>query len=238
MVYNDVTNLSGVIQEVERLTDLGFGYISGDTSRMKEFTSMINQDSRRILSLIMNATSNWQYDDSNNTNLPSGTTDLLLGQSKYLLHPEALTVQRIEVAKDGQWSKLKPITKEMVNQGLDEFMSSNGTPSYYRLVNNTIELYPAPDYNENNALKVYFDRDVVDFITSDTTKTPGFASHLHQLLPLKTAIRWLKTKQPTSPSLSAYLLDEQRIEAELVKFYATRFKDLKPRVSRASMSYK
>ena len=238
MVYNDVTNLSGVIQEVERLTDLGYAYISGDATRMKEFTAMINQDSRRIFALILNTTGNWQYDDSNQANLPGGATDLISGQSKYLLHPEALTVHRIDFAKDGIFSKLRPITKEMVNQGLDEFMKEAGTPRYYRLVNNTIELFPAPNYNEDNALKVYFDRDVVDFLTSDTTKTPGFSSHLHQLLPLKTAIRWLKIKQPTSPSLPAYLVDEQNMERDLVKFYARRFKDLKPKISRVRESYK
>lgn len=239
MVFNDTTNLSGIIQEVERLTDLGYGYISGDTTNLKSFTAMLNQDNRRILSLIINATGNWQYDDSNYTDLPIATTDIVSGQARYALPDEALTIQRVE-AKDigGLWTELTPITKEMVvGQALDEFMKDNGPLMYYRVLNGEIELYPASNYDSTAGLKVYFDRDVVDFTTSDTTKTAGFASLFHQLLPLKTAIRWLKTKQPTSPSLPAYLADEQRIELELVKFYGKRFKSYKPRIGRMYQNY-
>lgn len=237
MKFNQVTSLDGVIQEVERLTDLGYGYISGSPELMKSFTAMLNQDSRRILALMMKAR-NWQYDDGGNINLPQGRTHLSSGDAKYALPPEALTVQRVDVSRDGQWYKLAPLTKEMINQGLDEFMSTDGSPQYYRLINNTIELFPAPNYNESRALKVYFDRDVVDFKVSDTDKEVGFASHLHQLLPLKTAIRWLKTKQAKSASLPVYILDEQSLEADLKDHYASRFRDLKPKITRVKISYK
>lgn len=240
MVYNDTTNLSGVVQEIERLTDLGQTYFSGDASRFKEVTAMTNQENRKILSLVMSATGNWQFDDSNYTDLPMATTDIVSGQSSYALPPTALTVQRIE-AKDasGLWTTLTPITKELLGgQAVDEFMNDNGSLLYYRLVNGTIELFPASNYASTGGLKVYFDRDVVDFTPSDTTKTPGFASLFHQLLPLKVAIRWLKTKQPTSPSLGLYLADEQKMELELKKFYSTRFKDYKPRLGRKTESFK
>lgn len=240
MVYNDTTNLNGVVQEIERLADLGQTYFSGDASRLKEVTAMVNQENRKILSLIMSATGNWQFDDSNYTDLSSATTNIVSGQATYALPPTALTVQRIE-AKDasGLWTKLIPITKELVSgQAIDEFMKDNGPLLYYRLVNGTIELFPASNYASTDGLKVYFDRDVVDFTVSDTTKTPGFASLFHQLLPLKTAIRWLKTKQPTAPTLALYLADEQKMEIELRKFYSTRFKDYKPRIGRAYQSFK
>ena len=239
MTYSDTTNLSGVVQTIERQTDLGQGYFSGDASRLKEITAMINEENHRIWAFIFLSSGNWQYDDGNYTNLPSGASDLVSGTAKYALPSEALTVQRIEVKDaNGSFYQLTPITKEMINgEAVDEFMKEDGQPSFYRLVNGTAEIFPAPNYSSTGGFKVYFDRGSVDFVTSDTTKTPGFASEFHGWLPLKTSITWLEIKQPQSPTLAGFRLKDQKYELDVKKFYGLRFKDLKPRISRAYQSF-
>jgi len=239
MNYSDTTNLSGIIQTVERLTDLGQTYISGDATRLKEMTSTINRVNHRVWHLIFMSTGNWQYDDGNNTDLPQSTTDLVSGQAKYALPDTALTVQRIE-AKDtgGLWTVLAPLTTPSIGQAVDEFMKDNGPLLYYRLLNNTIELFPAPNYASTGGLKVYFDRDSVDFATSDTTKTPGFASPYHEILPIYAAIEWLKVKQPQSPTLAILLQDAMRLEKSIKEFYGKRFKTMLPKIGRMSQNWK
>ena len=73
---------------------------------------------------------------------------------------------------------------------MTDFLENNGTPQYYDKVGNSLMLYPAPNYNrrlveESEAgLKVYFQRQIDYFTTTDTTKEPGFAKHLHKYVPL------------------------------------------------------
>ena len=233
MQYNDTTSLTGIVQDIERKTDLGSTYISGDTTRLKDFTALVNQVSRDLWFQIFKSTGNWIYDDNGYTDLPQGITDLVSGTSAYAMPPEALTIKRIE-AKDetGQWYELKPISLEQINEAVDEFYSENGQPEYYRLVNNTIEIFPASNYASSGGLKVYFDRGSVDFAYNATTATPGFASPFHYLIPLGTAIQWLKTKNPTNSSLPLYINDYNVGVLNLIKYYQMRNKSKKPIIRR------
>lgn len=240
MIFSDTTNNTGVIQEAERLTDLGYTAVSGDTTKLKEFTVLANNNNHKVWHTIFTASGNWQYDDGNYTDLPQATTDLDLGISKYELPSTALTVQRVEVLADDEiWYQLTPITKEAIGSlGVDEFRKENGRPQYYRLLGQTIELFPAPDFTQSASLKVYFDRDSSDFATTDTTKSIGFASPYHQIIPLGMAIDWLKVKQPNSPTLALHIQDYLKIEQAIKAFYARRWKDKKPIIQRLKQSFK
>lgn len=240
MTYSDTTNLSGIIQTIERLTDVGQTYISGDATRLKEMTATINRINHRVWHTIFMSTGNWQYDDGNFTDLPMATADIVSGTARYAIPTDALTIQRVEVKdENGLEYQLTPITKELIKgQAIDEFLDVAGTPMYYSLVNGTMELFPAPNYASSGGLKAYFDRDSVDFATTDTTKTPGFASPYHELIPIKASIEWLKVKQPNSPTLAILLQDDIRVEKSLKDYYGKRFKDYKSRIGRAYASYK
>ena len=239
MNYNSTTTRDGIIQRFEVLTDRGIGTVSGDTDNLRDATALANIASHRVWHLIFLSTGNWQYDDGNHTDLPSATANVVLGQRRYALPSEALTVHRVEVKdKDGNWYQLNPVTKEKVFEGLDDFMDENGYPIYYRLVNGVIEIYAPTDYSQDDSLKVYFDRDSVDFAYDATTTTPGFASPYHEIIPTKMAIEWLKVKQPQSPTLGVLIQDDLKLEQSIRQFYGVRFKDYKPRVGRAKRSYK
>ena len=51
-----------------------------------------------------------------------------------------------------------------------------------------ITIYPSANYASTDGLKVYYDREAVEFATDDTTKTPGFASPYHEILPIMMAM--------------------------------------------------
>lgn len=240
MVFSDTTNLSGIIQNIEAMTDLGSTYISGDATRLKEFTNLVNRVGHRVWHVIFTSSGNWQYDDGNYTDLPSSATDLVSGTAKYAIPSDALTIQRIE-AKDqaGNWFVVYPMTKEeLTNIAVDEYMDVNGIPVNYRMVDSTIELFPAPSYASSGGLKVYFDRDSVDFASDDTTQTPGFASPYHEIIPIGASIEWLKIKQPTTPTLGALIADYAKLEASVKEFYGERFKNKKPRIGRMPTTFR
>lgn len=239
MTYNDTTNKSGILQCVEFRTDLGDAYITGDDTRLKQFTALVNNENHKVWHTIFMSNGNWQYDDGNYTDLPQATTELTVNVAKYALPPTALTVKGINCLDEaGNWYGLIPLTAETIGNEVDEFMDTPSQPMYYRLVNGTAQIYPTPNYTKTAGIKVLFDRDSVDFVTTDTTKTPGFASPYHEILPIGVSIEWLKIKQPQSPTLPQLQADYLKMEKAIKDFYGKRFKDFTPRISRAYQSYK
>lgn len=239
MVFNDTTNKDGILQVYERKTDLGYATVTGDTTLLAEATSIANEKNHEVWHNIFMSTGNWQYDDNNNLDLPISTSNLVSGTDSYALPSDALTVQRVECKDENdQWYTLTPITKEEIGSGLDEFMDTDGQPKYYSLINGVVQIYPASNYASTNGLKIYFDRDSVDFATDDTTKTPGFASPYHEILPIMMAIEWYKVKQPASNTLAILVQDQLKLEKAIKEFYGKRFKNFKPKVGRVLRSYK
>jgi len=93
------------------------------------------------------------------------------------------------------------------------------------MIGNNIELFPAPNYASTGGLKLYFDRDSVDFAYTDTTKPPGFASPYHEAIAVGSAMEWLKIKLPTSGTLSFLREEWVKFESDIMKFYSLRNKD-------------
>jgi len=241
MQYSDTSGLSGIIQEEERLTGLGYTGISSSTNNLKEFTSLNNIESSKIWHLIFTSNGNWTYDDGNQSDLPFGATDLVSGTSKYALPEGALVVKRIEIKDaNGTWFRLDPITLEEIGTK-GNFLTDSGTSNYYTLTGNTIELFPAPNYNSTGGLKVFFERESVAFTTSDTTETPGFASPYHSIIAIGGALAWLKTKlnsQFAVQQINILTQDYLKMEKAIKEYYGLRFKDKKPRVGRAYSTYR
>lgn len=234
MQFSNTTTKAGIIQEIERLTDVGQTYISGDATRLAEMTATINRINHRVWHTIFMATGNWKYDDGNQTNLPKATANLVSGQIAYALPTDLLTVERVEIKdENGDWYRLTPLMEEKIPGAIDEFQETDSRPIYYTLVNGTINLYPASDFSQDDSLKIYFSRDSVDFAVSDTTKSPGFASPYHEIIPIKASIEWYKVKQPNSPTLPILVQDDLKLEQNIKEFYSKRYKDYRPRISRA-----
>lgn len=228
IAFSNTTDKNGIIQLCEFNCGLGDAGISGNATLLKYFTAFANQSLSEVWHSIF-TTSKWQFDDSNQTDLPQATTNLVSGTQKYALPTGALTIERIEIAdSEGNFFVLTPLYLHEINEAVSEFFEGGGSPRYYRLIGNTIELFPAPNYNYTNGLKVYFDRGMVTFASSDTTKTPGFASEYHDLVPTKTSIKWLRINKPDSATLQELKIEEARRMGELSEFYSGRWPDKKP----------
>lgn len=223
MVYNDTTNYSGVLQIAETKTDVGLGYFTGDATRLKQITATANQIVHELWNVCFKASGSWKFDDGNYTNLPQSTTELTSGTNKYALPSEALTVESVQIKdRNGNYVRIKPL--DIINSKAIDY-SKTGVPTQYSLVNGTIILDITPDYTATEGLKVYFERQAVEFATTDTTRTPGIPSPFHYLVPTGIAIEWLKVKQPQSPSLPLYMADYEKGKQELADLISERFRD-------------
>ncbi len=180
--------------------------------------------------IIIGCDGTWQWDDTNYTTLPIGTTDLVSGQQQYKYDATQLYVEDMEIKDaNGKWTKLIPIdlyTEETTT--ITDFMSSSGTPTHYDLVGDVVFLYPSPNYSQSASIKVFYQRKAEAFTTGDTTKEAGFAPHLHRFISISMAYDWAVSKQHAK---QAFFLNEKNRYIEMIKkFYSKRNMTEKPKL--------
>lgn len=225
------TEKNGMLQECERYCNLGSAGITGDTTKLADFTNFCNRASRGIWVDIFDSYGGWQYEDSNQTDLPASTATLTSGQLSYALPSGALTVRGIEVQNtSGIWHQLSPLTEERIRerQAVSEFHKTSGTPTYYQLIGNTLRLFPASDYTQASSLRVFYDRGSVAFATTDTTKTPGFDSEFHDLVSMIASYEYLKVKLPNDAVTNRLLNDVTLKRQSLKSTYSKKFAQMFP----------
>lgn len=154
-----------------------------------------NQGSRQILSWIFSAYGGWIYDDGNYTDFPEALTNIVSNQSDYTLPTGAEYVRSVSVKDEaGNWDQLTPITLEQIKQQEDEaeFEETDGPPQYYRIIGQSIKIYPASNYSQDESLSVHFSRDISSFSVDATTKTPGFDFRFHEAVAVFMALQYAK----------------------------------------------
>lgn len=186
---------------------------------------LVNNAYDRVTSLINSADGRWQFDDSNNTDFPIATTDIVQNQQDYSLSVGQLEITRAEIKdSSGNWQKLNPIDQvDIYNQSLTDFMKTPGIPQFYDKIGNSLMLYPIPNYSQSASLKLWYERGPNYFLTSDTTKQPGFNSLFHDLLAYWPAYDYALAHG--KGNANALLAIIQQKEDALEEYYALRSHD-------------
>lgn len=229
MVFNDTSTKLGICQEVDGLCD-------SDTESypLNDKTRRANSSLETLVGKILVADGAWQYDDTNHTDSPVGTGNLVAGQSPYSFASEYLEIENIKI-KDisGNWYILTPIDQASYNEPLENFLETDGTPLYYDKVGDTINLYPAPaaaNITLTAGIKIQFTRTASLFTAADTTKSPGLPSPWHITLAKMIALPYCKTyKKDRVTQLERDINEEVE---DLLKHYSRREQD---KVKQATM---
>lgn len=245
MVFNDTTNNQGIVQDTYfEASANSSSYPIADVVR----NSNVALDN--VVTLILGADGKWQFDSTNATDLPIGTTALISGQQDYTFDEEYLVIKVIECSDSlGKWTKLIPIDNYDEDMALSEFALTNGTPKYYDKMGESILLYPAPNYSiapddvTPGGLRAYFQRKIDYFTVSDTTKEPGFAKHLHKYIPLYNSYVYACAKElPKQGALAKRLefyegnkLRGGNDAGAITKFYSYREQDTLKQITSESV---
>mgnify|MGYP001568653889 CR=1 FL=1 len=185
----------------------------------------------------------WQFDDTNFTSFPIGTTTLVAGQRDYTFASDVLEVEQASVMNSAaDYQVLTPIDlSQMGGIDPDELYQDDGLPNYYDKTGRTILLYPAPAAGSVTlalGLKVTFKR-TADLYTSAQlttgTKEPGFASPFHMLIPLDASLPFLNKYLPRE--VPAIKLEIQELEVDLKKHYSRREQDRRKRLTMGGINY-
>ena len=210
------------------------GILSTDTTTypIKDFVRNANFAGDRVSSLIMKSDAKWEWDDSNNTDLPIGTTTLVAEQQDYAIPVTQLKIIRVRV-KDaqGNYQIVEPTNrKDLINT---ELTSTSGMPRKYDLLGNSLMLYPKPkagDVTLSAGVEVQFQRGFSYFVYTDTTKVPGFATPYHRLISLYSALDYCESNELDKRAVRCQN-KINRMENDLVEHYASRNNDAQPSIS-------
>jgi len=191
----------------------------------------VNTTIDKVLSMIFSVGGTWQFDDSNHTDYPIITTDLVSGQRDYTFTTDQssnliLEIYRAEVAdENGNFFDLNlvDVNSKTAPLSFTDGENTEGQPFWYDKLGNGIFLDPIPNYNSTGGLKLYINREASYFAADATTKKAGFAGIFHEYLALRPSymFAYRNGKQNT-----AILREEMlRMEEEIKEFYQKRNKD-------------
>ena len=222
MMFSNNTTKKGLVEDVDRLVNT-----DSTSYPLAEKAAVMNNYLDEVVSLILNSDGRWEWDDSNQTDLPVGTTDLVSGQPDYnIAGATFLKIIRVEALNiNGNYDLLTPITD--VNQFMSGFQKTDGMPRFYDKKGDSIILYPTPSSSEatlSAGLKVYFQRLPSYFSSDDTTKVPGFNPLFHRILSYGTALDYaIRNEMITKVKILTGLLTQ--LQNNLIEAYTSRSRD-------------
>lgn len=231
MQFNSEANNQDLISDIS--FRLGSG-IDLNNYTLKDRTRNINTRLGMAWHSIFESYGGWKFMDDNQSDassgLPYADQTITSGTGLYSIPSAALAIDSIEVkyTSGGVLTKIYPLShEEFMQRGGDSSWSSNGTPLYYMLQGDIIRLLPTPNFTLATAMRVYFQKSMTAFTTSDSTATPGFASIFHHILSIGAALDYAQGRLPAKvPGLtSAY----NEVEARMRSFYAKRWRDREPK---------
>jgi hypothetical protein len=226
IAFSDSTNKTGIVEQSRDMMRV-------DSTQWA--TSKIVNSCNNYLDVVagyaIGADRRFQWDDTNHSKLPIGTTNLVANQSDYSFLTDEqgnaiLNLTRIDILDaSGLYRQLTPIDQAQISPiALDEFLKTAGQAQYYdKIADNVIRLYPKPLTSVTNGLKFYFQRTPSYFVATDTTKAPGVAPLLHRGFVIASAYDGALTLG--LGNLQPLSVEMQKEQAKMEQYFTNRETD-------------
>jgi hypothetical protein len=148
---------------------------------LKEKSLYANWGLRELFRHIYQVYGGWAIQDSNVSGTQEVTVNLVADGTQFYTFATVAWIAGVEYQDaNGDRFKLDPITLEQIREmgyAENEFMSTAGTPEYYRPVKNGIKIYPSSDTAVTAGLIVQIGaQDISPFTPASTTAVPGYDS--------------------------------------------------------------
>jgi len=231
MVFSDPTTNSGIVEQTRSIMRV-------DSTQWPAYqvANSCNNWLDTVTGYAIGADRNFQWDDTNHSKLPEGTTDLTAAQKDYSFLTDEqgnsiLNLTRIDILDpDGSYRELKLIDQANIKKALDEYKSTNGLPEQYdKIADNIVRLYPAPATSVTAGLKFYFQRTGSYFVPTDTTKEPGVSPLLHRGFVIASAYDGAMTLG--LENVSALQVEMEKEELKMKQYFEIRNTDMNRRFS-------
>ena len=241
MQFSDSTNGAGYVELINDLV----GTDNNDypvTRKTRDINSALN----RFWLMALEASGRWQIDDSNQTDYPIITMNLVDDRQDYsftldgsAVPNQVLEIQRVSVVdKDGVERLLTPIDITEIGVAMSEYRKAAGLPVEYDKNATGLFLFPKPSADAvtlSNGLKVYISRTPSYFSHSDTTKQAGIPRLFDEYLALRPAYQFAFRK--SLPQVNVLKQEMIEMEQDIKDFYSRRNRDERPKLTARGAKY-
>ncbi len=184
----------------------------------------------------------FQWDDTNQTELPEGVTDLTINVTDYSFLTDEqgnsiITLIGISlIDSNGKEMPLSPIDRNDSTYDISSFGKFSGTPSKYdKIADNVVRLDMKPPATVTGGLKFYFQRTGSYFTSSDTTKSPGVSPLLHRGYVIASAYDIALTLGLSN--LNGLAVERQKEEEKVKSYFSIRSRDERTRMTMGKILY-
>jgi len=236
MQFNPTDKSISLIGDIDFLLFGNSATLNTDYS-LTDRTRNINIAWDEVVAELYRADPNYKWDDSNNTDFPVATTNLVANQDHYTMLDSALVVHRVRIKdENNNWVTLTPkVRAELTDTELD---ATGGTPDKFYKSGGAIFPLPVPDYAVTGGVELEFQRGGNHFTTASTTTSPGFNSQFHQILSIKAAKRYALANG-MEQKVTMLTNMEAEITQKMIEHYQLRSPDEKPKfkLKRSTRNY-
>ncbi len=226
MQFNPTDKSDSIVADIDFLL-FGDSSVLNTSYSLVDRTRNVNISYDEVVAVLFRADPNFMWDDTTNTDFPIAKLALEANRDDYVLPDASLVFNRVRVKDpNGTYVTLSPkLRREFSDSELD----ATGTPSGYYKIDNAVILVPTPDYGATLGVEIEFQRGANHFVSTDTTKKPGFAAQFHQFLSVSASLRYavangMKEKMSTLSSLKAGIIKD------IQEHYQLRSPDERPRL--------
>lgn len=181
IAFSESTNNSGIVEQAR-----SFCGVSSTQWPVSKIVNSANNWLDFVAGYAIGADKTFQWDDTNHTKLPEGTTSLVINQSDYSFLTDEqgnsiVTLTGISILINGKYFPLKLVDRNDDTYDPYSFGVFTGVPtSYDKISDNIVRLDFLPTATTAAGLKFFFQRTPSYFAVTDTTKSPGFSPLLHR----------------------------------------------------------
>ena len=228
MVFSSSSDSTGIVEQTRAMMRVDAG--QWPTSRI---VNSCNNYLDTVAGYAIGADRRFEWDDTNHTKLPIGTTNLVANQTDYSFLTDEqnnsiinlTSISLIDILTNEE-TQLFAISRTEPEYSYSSFGVDPGTPSQYdKIADNIIKLDTMPTAADvaQYKLKFYFQRTASYFTASDTTKSPGVSPLLHRGFVIASAYDGALTLGLNN--LSALSLEMQKEEVKMKEYFAIRNTD-------------
>lgn len=240
MVFSESTNKTGSYELFQDLTET-----NTSSYTISKFTRDMNNAYAYFMLLAIRNAGLWQVDDTNQTDYPIITMNIVSGQQDYpftvdgsSVPNQILDITRVECASDSAksfWRVLDGYDQTDEDSALTQLATISGVPYRYDKLANGIWLDQKPNYSATAGLKVYFQRTPVYFLVSDTTKKAGIPDFFHEYLVYRCAYLYAVKNIPAIAN--NYFAVMQKMEKDIALYYSQRDRDEHRRITMQPVNF-
>jgi hypothetical protein len=180
----------------------------------------------------------FQWDDTNHTKLPEGTTELTINVTDYSFLTDEqgnqiVTLTGVSILNNGKYEPLKLVDRNDSDYDPSTFGTTSGVPTCYdKIADNVIRLDYKPTATVAAGLKFYFQRTGSYVAADSTTKTPGVSPLLHRGYVIASAYDIALTLG--LKNLQALSVERQKEEQKVQTYFSIRSQDERKIMTMAS----